>query len=101
MKLKLNGILVLFVVLITQITFAQERIVSGVVSDDMGLPLPGASVLVKGTQMGTQTDIDGNYAIKAKPNQVLIFSYIELKGQEIAAKTATINVKLLNSSVEL
>lgn len=91
----------LFVVLITQITFAQERIVSGVVSDDMGLPLPGASILVKGTQMGTQTDIDGNYAIKAKPNQVLIFSYIGLKGQEIAAKTATINVKLLNSSVEL
>ena len=50
MKLKFNGILVLLIVLMTQLTFAQERTVSGTVSDNAGLPLPGVSVLVKGTK---------------------------------------------------
>ena len=46
MKLKFNGFLVLLLVLVAQISFAQERAVSGVVSDNAGLPLPGVSVLV-------------------------------------------------------
>ena len=46
----------LVLALITQITFAQDRTVSGTVSDNSGMPLPGVSVLVKGTQKGTQTD---------------------------------------------
>jgi hypothetical protein len=76
MKLKFNGILVLFVVLIAQPTFAQDRAVKGVVSDNAGMPIPGVSVLVKGTKFGTQTDFDGKYAINASPNQILIFSYV-------------------------
>jgi hypothetical protein len=47
MKLKFNGIIVLFVVLLAQLTFAQERAVTGVVSDNAGMPIPGVSVLVK------------------------------------------------------
>jgi hypothetical protein len=62
MKLKFNGIIVLFVVLLAQLTFAQERAVTGVVSDNAGMPIPGVSVLVKGTNSGTQTDFDGKYA---------------------------------------
>lgn len=77
-----------------QITFAQERVVSGTVSDNAGLPLPGVSVLVKGTQSGTQTDFDGKYSIKATPNQVLIFSYIGMKTQEAVASSTSVNVKL-------
>jgi hypothetical protein len=60
MKLKFNGILVLLVVLMAQLTFAQERVVTGVVSDNAGMPIPGVSVLVKGTKFGTNTDFDGN-----------------------------------------
>jgi hypothetical protein len=74
MKLKFNGIIVLFV-LLAQLTFAQ-RAVTGVVSDNAGMPIPGVSVLVKGTNSGTQTDFDGKYAIKAAPSQILIFTYI-------------------------
>jgi hypothetical protein len=85
MKLKFNGFLVLLVALVAQITFAQERTVSGVVSDNAGLPLPGVSVLVKGTQSGTQTDFDGKYSIRATPSQVLVFSYIGMKTQEATA----------------
>ena len=83
MKLKLNGFLVLLLALVTQITFAQERAVSGTVSDNTGLPLPGVSVLVKGTKTGTQTDFDGKYSIKATPSQTLVFSYIGMKSQEV------------------
>ena len=101
MKLKFNGILVLLVVLMAQLTFAQERSVSGVVSDNAGLPLPGVSVLVKGTKTGTQTDFDGKYSIKASSSQVLIFSYIGMKAQELIASSSTLNVKLKDDSVQL
>ncbi|TDE29216.1 SusC/RagA family TonB-linked outer membrane protein [Flavobacterium ranwuense] len=101
MKLKFNGFLVLLVVLVAQLTFAQERAVSGTVSDNAGLPLPGVSVLVKGTQSGTQTDFDGKYSIKATPSQVLIFSYIGMKTQQVAASSATVNVKLVSDALEL
>ena len=101
MKLKFNGFLVLFVVLVAQLTFAQERTVSGVVSDNAGLPLPGVSVLVKGTKSGTQTDFDGRYSIKASPSQVLVFSYIGMKNQEVVATSSQITVKLIDDSVQL
>lgn len=101
MKLKFNGFLVLLVVLVAQLTFAQERAVSGTVSDNAGLPLPGVSVLVKGTKSGTQTDFDGKYSIKASPSQVLIFSYIGMKTQEKVASSANVNVKLASDALEL
>ncbi|MCC9071792.1 SusC/RagA family TonB-linked outer membrane protein [Flavobacterium sp. F-65] len=101
MKLNFNGSLVVLLLLIAQLTFAQERVVSGVVSDNAGMPLPGVSVLVKGTKSGTQTDFDGKYSIKASPSQILVFSYIGMKTQEIAASTSTINTKLSGDALEL
>ncbi|AXB55441.1 SusC/RagA family TonB-linked outer membrane protein [Flavobacterium fluviale] len=101
MKLKFNGFLVLLLVLVAQLSFAQERAVSGTVSDNAGMPLPGVSVLVKGTKAGTQTDFDGKFSIKASPSQILVFSYIGMKTQEIAATSTTVNVKLADASVEL
>jgi uncharacterized protein YbaA (DUF1428 family) len=84
-----------------QLTFAQERAVSGTVSDNAGLPLPGVSVLVKGTKTGAQTDFDGKYSIKATSSQTLVFSYIGMKTQEVKASATSINVKLKDDSVEL
>ncbi|WP_367773556.1 SusC/RagA family TonB-linked outer membrane protein [Flavobacterium sp. WC2421] len=101
MKLKFNGILVLLVVLMAQLTFAQERAVTGVVSDNTGMPLPGVSVLVKGTKNGAQTDFDGKYTIKASSSQILIFSYIGMKTQELKATSSTVNVKLESTAMEL
>ena len=101
MKLKFNGFLVLLIVLVAQISFAQERVVSGVVADNAGMPLPGVSVLVKGTKSGTQTDFDGKFSIKATPSQVLIFSFIGMKTQEVSASSAKINVKMQDDSQTL
>lgn len=69
--------------------------VSGTVSDETG-PLPGASVVVKGTANGTQTDFDGNYTLNnVGSDAVLVFSYIGFKSVEIpTAGQSTINVTL-------
>jgi len=101
MKQKLKGLVTLFFVLALQLVFAQEKKITGIVSDNTGIPLPGVTVLVKGTQSGVQTDFDGKYAIRVESNQVLIFSYIGMKTQEIAASSSLINVKLKDDSVEL
>ncbi|WP_418263943.1 SusC/RagA family TonB-linked outer membrane protein [Flavobacterium faecale] len=101
MKLKFNGILVLFLMFFTQITFAQERIVTGIVLDDAGMPLPGASILVKETKSGTQTDFDGKFAVKASAKQTLIITYIGMETIEVKASSSNLNVKLKSTSTEL
>ena len=92
--------MVFLTVLCTSLTYAQE--VSGTVSDANG-PLPGASILVKGTTNGAQTDIDGKYTItNVGANAVLVFSYIGLKSQEITvAGKKSISVVLKEDSAEL
>ncbi len=101
MKTKLNGFLTLFIALLVQISFAQERAVTGVVSDNSGLPLPGVNILVKGTKLGTVTDFDGKYIINVATTQTLIFNYVGMKSQEIVASSSTINVKMKDDAVEL
>jgi TonB-linked SusC/RagA family outer membrane protein len=83
MKTTFKGILTLLLALVVQVSFAQEKTVSGTVSDNSG-GLPGVSVAIKGTQKGTQTDFDGKYSIKAKVGDVLIFSSL---GYETVEKT--------------
>ncbi|MBK0370956.1 SusC/RagA family TonB-linked outer membrane protein [Flavobacterium agrisoli] len=101
MKLKFNGLLVLLLALMAQITFAQERVVSGIVSDDTGMPVPGANVLVKGTQTSTQSDFDGKYSINAKSTDVLVFSYIGMDTKETSAANTTVNITLASGAEEL
>ncbi len=79
MKSKLTWILTSFMVLCVSFSFAQGKTVSGSVTDQTGLPLPGVSVVVVGTTSGTQTDFDGNYSIQANSGQVLRFSYLGQK----------------------
>ncbi len=78
MKTKFNGILTLLLVLVVQISFAQDRTISGTVSDETG-PLPGVTILKKSTTTGTQTNFDGKYTIKAKTGDVLVYSFIGMK----------------------
>ena len=94
MRLKIKWIYTLLLAMVMQFSFAQEKTVSGVVSDATG-PIPGANVVVKGTKNGVQTDFDGKYAIKAKVGDVLVISFVGM--QEATAKVGasnTINVKL-------
>ncbi len=81
MKTKFNGFLTLLLALLVQITFAQEKTVMGKVSDASG-PLPGVTVLIKGTKTGTQTDFDGNYSIRVNTGAVLQYSFVGMKTVE-------------------
>ncbi|WP_335965965.1 SusC/RagA family TonB-linked outer membrane protein [Galbibacter sp. PAP.153] len=95
MRTKFSGFLTLILALVVQITFAQEKTVTGLVTDQDGLPLPGASVVVKGTNNGTQTDFDGNYSIQASTGDVLVFSYVGQKTEERSIGTQnTIDITL-------
>jgi len=75
--------------------WAQERI-SGTVTDASGIPLPGVSVLQKGTQRGASTDFDGNYSLELTTGEkTLVFSYLGFKTVEIPINgRTTINVGL-------
>lgn len=95
MKTKFSLILTLCIVLIAQMTFAQQKSISGTVSDESGIPLAGVNILVKGTATGTQTDFDGKYAINAKTGDILSFTYVGLKTQEqTVGASNTINVAM-------
>ncbi|WP_397362040.1 SusC/RagA family TonB-linked outer membrane protein [Olleya sp. R77988] len=83
MKTKFSGILTLFLAFVVQISFAQDKTISGVVSDENGLPLPSATVVVIGTSNGTSTDFDGNYSIKANSGDRLQFSYVGYANKEV------------------
>lgn len=67
---------VLMLVLTAGIVQAQDTQVSGTVVDETGTPLPGVTILLKGTTRGTTTDLDGKYSIAAPANGVLVFSFI-------------------------
>ncbi|MFS4417449.1 SusC/RagA family TonB-linked outer membrane protein [Maribacter sp. 2307ULW6-5] len=62
---------------------AQEKDITGTVADQFGTPLPGASVIVKGTTNGTTTDFDGNFALRASDTDVLVISYLGFVTQEM------------------
>lgn len=81
---------------------AQDVVVSGKVVDESGLPVPGASVLIKGTTNATSTDLDGKYQIKAPESSFLVFSYVGYAKIEESTKGRTeINVNLVPESQSL
>jgi len=95
MRTKFSGILTLLLAFVVQLTFAQEKTVSGNVSDNSGLPLPGVNIIVKGTSNGTQSDFDGNYTIQTSVGQTLVFSYVGFKTVEQAVGASnTMNLQM-------
>jgi TonB-linked SusC/RagA family outer membrane protein len=103
MKTKFSRILTLLLAFIVQIGFAQEfRTITGTVTDEQDLPLPGVNIIIDGTSTGVQTDFDGNYTIQAQQGDVLVFSFV---GMETARYTVgqndTINVTMGADAAQL
>lgn len=102
MKTKFSTILTLLLAFVVQISFAQQQTITGTVTDEDGLPLPGVNVLLKGTTSGVQTDFDGNYSIEANKGDMLTFSFVGLETAEYAvANNSTINVTLKQDAAQL
>lgn len=80
----------------------QQTVITGIITDTEGTPLPGVSIVVKGTSLGVSSDFDGNYTIKASKGDVLVFSYLGLKTTEITVTEKNIiNVSLETDNNEL
>ncbi|RZK68284.1 MAG: TonB-dependent receptor [Pedobacter sp.] len=74
----------------------------GTVKDEKNLPIPGASVKIKGTTIGVQTDVDGRFKINADQGQILVFSFIGSESKEVVVgSSTTINVILPATSSAL
>ncbi|PXX31181.1 TonB-dependent receptor [Arenibacter sp. ARW7G5Y1] len=75
--------------------YGQNKTVTGLVIDDIGQPIPGVSIIIKGTATGVATDFDGNYNISASPDDVLVFSSIGFESTEIqVGGKSTINITM-------
>ncbi len=91
----LKRILFLLFAVCSLVAYGQDVEVRGKVLDDTNEPLPGVSVIIKGTTKGTITDVDGVYSINASQNQVLVFSLVGMTSQEIEyTGQPTLNVTL-------
>lgn len=94
--MKKLSLIFMIMVLSGYLVSAQERTITGTVTAaDGSEPLPGVSILVKGTQNGTQTDFDGNYSISVNDSDILLFSYIGFKTIEMSVGgQTTINISM-------
>lgn len=86
--------LILFLLLLSKLTYSQNISVSGVIKDVTGQSLPGAIIISKKGNEKTVSDLDGKYSLKVSINDTLTFSFIGLKTQTIIADKDTINVEM-------
>ncbi len=95
MKTKFTRICTSFVLFFALTLSAYAQQISGTVTDENGVPLPGATVLVQGTSNGVSTDFDGNYSISASQGDTLVFSFVGYSSQSVAVgSSSTVNVSL-------
>src|ERR1700761_1424052 len=82
--------------------YAQNHTVTGTVTGkDDGMPLPGVSVVVKGTSSGTQTDVQGKYSLNVPDGSTLSFSFVGYITQQLPATGNVINIALVPSTTQL
>ncbi|MFN3758785.1 MAG: SusC/RagA family TonB-linked outer membrane protein [Algoriphagus aquaeductus] len=104
MRKALLFVVALFTMALSYEVSAQQRVITGkVISEEDGLGLPGATVLVKGTTVGTTTDLDGNFSISVPAgSDVLIFSFVGLKAkEEVIGNRSVVNVTLTTDASQL
>ncbi|PZX53288.1 SusC/RagA family TonB-linked outer membrane protein [Algoriphagus chordae] len=104
MRKALLLVVALFTMTLSYEVSAQQRVITGtVISEEDGLGLPGATVLVKGTTVGTTTDLDGNYSITVPAgSDVLIYTFVGLKpSEETIGNRSVINVTLKTDAAQL
>lgn len=93
---KVKFISLVLSVLICFVVKAQEKTITGIVSDDSG-PLPGVNINVQKSTSFTITDFDGKYTIKAKKGNILVFRFSGLKTENIAIEKTIIDLKMKDS----
>ena len=99
MKTKFLRILTSFLLVFAFGFSVHAQSISGTVTDENGVPLPGATVLVEGTSNGVSTDFDGNYSIEASSGDTLVFSFVGYASQSVVVgSSATVNAEIGRAS---
>ncbi|MEX1238126.1 MAG: SusC/RagA family TonB-linked outer membrane protein [Cyclobacteriaceae bacterium] len=94
--------LVLCLLSLTNWTFGQNRTITGKITEESGAPLPGVSIVKKGTTIGTISDANGNYSIDAEFGSILLFTYVGYEPREVAiGAESVVNVPLTPSMQQL
>lgn len=102
MRSKFKWITTLLLVFVMQICFAQEKTISGIVTDNAGIPIPGVNVQIKGSKVSTQTNFDGKYAIKATAGDYIVFSFVGMTETTLKVSASSeLNAVLKDGSVSL
>lgn len=95
---KICSLFILLLLLYSATVSAQEKTISGIITDESGSPVPLASIKIKGTNTGTAANEAGSYRIKAKPGDILIISAVGKETTEITVgNDAVVSVTLKNS----
>ena len=101
-KLILFRLVFLVFILLTSISHGQDKNIEGIVSDNSGVPLPGVTVILKGTNFGTSTDFDGNFNLTVNTGEIIVFSYVGFKTKEVKiGNSNTYNIILEEESTAL
>lgn len=99
MRSKFKWIFTLLVAFSMQFSYAQEKTVTGTVTES-GLPLPGVTIMVKGTDKVTQTDFDGKYSVRAKAGDVLEFSFVGMQTKTVSVAASNVYNVVMEEDVE-
>ncbi len=103
MRKLLTALFALLLLHVSQLTFAQERTITGTVLSSDGAPVPNASILIKGSSIGTQTNLDGQFSIKASKGDVLSISAVGFTAQQIkvgSTSPGTITLERSNNQLQ-
>jgi TonB-linked SusC/RagA family outer membrane protein len=91
---RLSLALALLLVLVS-VALAQDKVVSGTVTDETGVGMPGVNVIVRGSTVGTVTDMNGAFSVTAKESDILAFTFVGYKTTDVTVGSQTnINVSL-------
>lgn len=83
------------------LAFAQSTAIKGSILDEVGEPVIGASVLVKGTKIGTTSDLDGQFVVKTSAGKTLVITFIGYERQEVKAQNGMkITLKSTSQNLE-
>jgi len=97
----MKNLVLFFSISILSISTLFAKTITGKVTDNEGMPLPGTRIIIKGINTGTQTDFDGKYTIEAKTGDVLIFSYVGFTTQTIKVKKQSVIDVQMTASTNL
>lgn len=100
-KKALGFFMLCFLFVVMSVGAQAQKTITGNIADSEGLPLPGVTVMVKGTMQGTVTDIDGNFSIpNVSPQAVLVFSFVGMQPQEVTVGAqTTINLVMMEQTI--